>query len=155
MTYKPNFRTSLPWPKVLELLNKLLDYTVDSSSSNGEMEYILIKINDTTKDLICNLGIDLSKWEDDFYESEEGWFDITVLVWGEITYHYGHDIWYTGKEFIVYDKEKEELFKMADNVIDWYNNEYYQILRKGEMHLCQLEDAVLEVELFNKRKEQK
>ncbi|MFW6009012.1 MAG: hypothetical protein ACOCP8_07090 [archaeon] len=107
MTYKPNFRTNLPWNKVLELLNKLLEHTIDSSSSNGEMEYILIEINNETKDLICNLGVDLNKWKDDFYDPEEGWFDIIMLVWGGITYHYGHDIWYTGKEFIIYDEEKK------------------------------------------------
>lgn len=110
--YRPNLDTGLPWPEVLELLNKLLDWEIDSSSNCGELEYILVEINNETKDILNKLGVKLEDFYEEFYDLEEGWIDITPLVWNGITWHYGQELWYTGKEFVVWSKEQEEMFEL-------------------------------------------
>jgi hypothetical protein len=109
--YKPNFDTELPWTRVLDLMNELLEHEIESCGSCGEVEYIIVELNDRTKNILCNLGIKLNKIEDEFYSLEENWIDIVSCVWGDLQWHYGHDLYYTGKKFIVRDREKEEMRK--------------------------------------------
>jgi hypothetical protein len=106
--YKPNFNTEIPWPKVLDLMNKLLEHEIESSGSNGEIEYIICELNERTKNILCNLGIKLNKIEDEFYDTEEGWIDITSFVWDGIAWHYGQNLYYdyTGARFVVRGLEK-------------------------------------------------
>ena len=122
--YKPKFNKELPWPKVLELFNQLLDYKIESSSSCGEIEYILSALNDDTKEILNQLGIKLENIDNDFYDEDEDeeWIDITAIVWGEIIWHYGQEIWYTGKKFVPWDEEKNQLLKAAKEVVVWYVN---------------------------------
>ena len=107
--YKTKFNTELPWPKVLELFNQLLDHKIDSSSSCGEVEYILSALNEDTKEILNQLGIKLKDIDSDFYDEEEEWVDITTIVWGNIAWHYGQELWYTGKEFIAWADWEREL----------------------------------------------
>ena len=107
--YKPKFNAELPWPKVLELMNQLLDHKTDSAGSCGEIEYIIVELNDDTKETLNQLGVDINQIEDDFYDKKENWIDITSIVWGNIAWHYGQEIWYTGEEFIAWTDWEREL----------------------------------------------
>lgn len=105
---KPNFRTSLPWEKALELLNKLAEHMVDTDSDGEVVYYIQIEINEKTKNWLTNLGVNLNELGEDFYNPDKNWFDL-MPIWDEIQSHYGHNLYYTGKEFVVWDEEKEQL----------------------------------------------
>ena len=120
--YKPKFNAELPWSKVLDLMNQLLDHKIDSSGSCGEIEYIIVELNDDTKETLNQLGVDINQVEDDFYDKKENWIDITSIVWGNIAWHYGQEIWYTGKKFVPWDEDKNELLKTAKEVIVWHVN---------------------------------
>ena len=109
--YKPNFNSELPWPKVLDLMNELLEHEIEASGSNGEIEYIIIELNQETKDTLCRLGIKLNEIDNEFCDLEEGWLDITSAVWGDIAWHYGQQLWYTGEKFIVYTEAEKNLLE--------------------------------------------
>ena len=114
---KQNFNTGLRFNKVLELLNKLVEHITDSNGDGECMFYILININKKTKDLICNLGIDLNELDEEFYNKEQNYFDL-MPIWSEIQSHYSHNLYFKGNKFIIYDEEKVELFGAADNVTE-------------------------------------
>ena len=107
--YKPKFNAELPWSKVLDLMNQLLDHKIESSGSCGEIEYIIVELNDDTKETLNQLGIDINQVEDDFYDKKENWIDITSIVWENIAWHYGQELWYTGEEFITWTDWEREL----------------------------------------------
>jgi hypothetical protein len=115
--YKPNFDTELPWTRVLDLMNELLEHEIESCGSCGEVEYIIVELNDRTKNILCNLGIKLNEVEDEFYSLEENWIDIVSCVWGDLQWHYGQSLWYTGKKFIVRDEGKEELLEIIKKAL--------------------------------------
>lgn len=146
--YKPKFNAELPWSKVLELMNQLLDHKTDSSSSCGEVEYILSALNDDTKEILNRLGIKLENIDNDFYDEEEEWIDITTIVWGEIIWHYGREIWYTGEKFVPWDEEKNELLKTAKEVIVWHVNtpDYFDKTEGFGKDLDKLKNVIRKIE---------
>ena len=110
-----NFKKSLSFDDVLELLNKLSEYVVHVESGNDVIAGFVVELNDKTKNYLCNLGVDLRIIDDDYIDAEEGWVDI-LTVWCDIQDHYKHDIYYTGDNFIIKDKEKQELLGALNKI---------------------------------------